>query len=99
MNKYLKWFRLIVWIGILVNLSVAIPAILAPQLLNITFGLGPEVSDVWLRNVGMLLLSISMFYAGAAADPLRFPAYSWLVTLSRLIPAGLLLYMRARTPA
>ena len=32
MNKYLKWFRLIVWIGILVNLSVAIPAILAPQL-------------------------------------------------------------------
>ena len=93
MNKYLKWFRLIVWIGILVNLSVAIPAILAPQLLNITFGLGPEVSDVWLRNVGMLLLSISMFYAGAAADPLRFPAYSWLVALSRLIAAVFWLYM------
>jgi mono/diheme cytochrome c family protein len=93
MNKFLKWFRLIVWIGILVNLSVAIPAILAPQLLNISFGLGPEVSDVWLRNVGMLLLSISMFYAGAAADPLRFPAYSWLVAISRLIAAVFWLYM------
>jgi len=34
-----------------------------------------------------------MFYAGAAADPLRFPAYSWLVALSRLIAAVFWLYM------
>jgi hypothetical protein len=93
MNKFLKWFRIVVWIGILINLTLAIPAILAPQLLNITLGLGPEVSDVWLRNVGMLLLSISVFYAGAAANPLRFPAYSWLVAISRLIAAVFWLYM------
>jgi len=93
MNKPLKWFCRVVWIGILVNLTVIIPAIAAPQILNITFGLGPDVSDVWLRNVGMLLVSICVFYAGAAHNPLRFPAYSWLVAISRLIAAVFWLYM------
>ena len=50
MNKSLKWFGRIVWIGILINLSMAIPAILSPRLLNITLGLGAESSDVWLRK-------------------------------------------------
>jgi len=93
MNKALKWFSRIVWIGILLNLTIAIPAIVSPQILNITFGLGPEVSDVWLRNVGMLLLSMCVFYAGAAHNPVRFPAYSWLVAISRLIAAVFWLYM------
>ncbi|MEP6818579.1 MAG: hypothetical protein ABJA18_03530, partial [bacterium] len=93
MNKSLKWFGRIVWIGILINLTLAIPAIISPRLLNITLGLGAEASDVWLRNVGMLLISMSMFYAGAARDPLRYPGYSWLVAISRLIAAVFWLYM------
>jgi len=93
MNKYLKWFTRVVWVGIIFNLAVAVPSILTPQLLNITFGLGPEYSDVWLRNVGMLLLSMCLFYGVAAHAPLRFPAYSWLVAASRLIAAVFWLYM------
>ncbi len=93
MNKYLRWFGRVVWIGILVNLALAIPAIFAPRLLGITLGLGAESSDVWLRNVGMLLISCSIFYAVAAHDPLRYPAYSWLVAISRLIAAIFWIYM------
>jgi mono/diheme cytochrome c family protein len=93
MNKSLKWFGRIVWIGILLNFTIAIPAILSPRLLNITLGLTGEVSDVWLRNVGMLLISICIFYACAARNPLRYPAYTWLVAISRLIAAVFWLYM------
>jgi mono/diheme cytochrome c family protein len=93
MNKYLVWFRRVVWLGILMNLFFIIPSLFAPQLLNITFGLGAESNDVWLRNVGMLLLSVSIFYAGATFDPLRYPAYTWLVAISRLIASVFWLYM------
>jgi hypothetical protein len=93
MNTSLKWFSRIVWLGIFVNLAIAIPAIAAPQLFNITLGLGPAVSDIWLRNVGMLLISMCVFYAGAAHNPLRFPGYSWLVACSRLVAAIFWLYM------
>ncbi len=93
MSKSLKWFSRFVWIGILMNVMIAIPAIVSPQILNITFGLGPAVSDVWLRNVGMLLLTMCIFYALAAQNPLRFPAYTWLVAISRLIAAVFWLYM------
>ncbi|HEY0003784.1 MAG TPA: hypothetical protein VGB17_03150, partial [Pyrinomonadaceae bacterium] len=93
MNKYLKWFRRVVWLGIIMNLLFVVPSIFTPQLLNITFGLGPEVNDVWLRNTGMLLLSMCIFYAGAAINPLRYPGYSWLVAISRLIAALFWLYM------
>lgn len=93
MNKWLKWFRRVVWLGIIMNLFFVVPSILTPQLLNITFGLGTESNDVWLRNVGMLLLSVSIFYAGATFDPLRFPGYTWLVAVSRLIASVFWLYM------
>jgi hypothetical protein len=93
MNKYLRWFRRVVWLGIIMNLFFIIPSLFAPQLLNITFGLGVESNDVWLRNVGMLLISICFFYAGAAFDPLRYPGYTWLVAVSRLIAAVFWLYM------
>ncbi|HEX8844305.1 MAG TPA: c-type cytochrome [Pyrinomonadaceae bacterium] len=93
MNKYLKWFRIVVWLGIIMNLFFVIPSLFAPQLLNITFGLGIESNDVWLRNTGMLLLSMCVFYAGAAANPLRYPGYTWLTAVSRLIAAVFWLYM------
>ena len=93
MNKWLKWFSRIVWLGIIVNLFFLIPSLFAPQLLNITFGLGPEANVVWLRNVGALLLSLCVFYAGAAINPLRYPGYSWLVAISRLIASVFWIYM------
>lgn len=93
MNKYLVWFRRVVWLGIIMNLFFIIPSLFAPQILNITFGLGIEPNDVWLRNVGMLLLSICLFYAVGAAKPLQYPAYTWLVAISRLIAAVFWVWM------
>lgn len=93
MNKHLRWFSRIVWLGIVMNLLFVVPSLLAPQLLNIVFGLGPESNEVWLRNAGMLLLSLCIFYAGAAFNPARYPGYSWLVAVSRLVAAVFWLYM------
>ncbi|HXJ93263.1 MAG TPA: hypothetical protein VMT20_10335 [Terriglobia bacterium] len=83
-----RWFGRIVWIGILVNLCFAIPAIFAPDMLLASLDLPPETSMVWLQNVGMLLLTLCLFYLPAAVAPSRHPTYTKLVVLARLIASG-----------
>ena len=83
-----KWFGRIVWIGILVNLCFAIPAMFAPDMLLASLDLPPETSVLWLQNVGMLLLTLCIFYLPAAVAPSRHPTYTKLVVLARLIASG-----------
>src|SRR5262245_38904242 len=88
-NCYAKWFGRVVWIGILVNLSFAIPALFTPQALATALGLGgltPEAS-LWLRNAGMLLVVVSIFNAAAANDPLGTLPFARRVVVGRLIAA------------
>ena len=85
-NKYLQWFKGIILVGILVNSAFFIPALLAPKFLQVSVGLPFDSNPlVWLGNAGMLLLSISLFYAPAAFAPTRFPIYTWMTVFSRLI--------------
>jgi len=74
-----------VWFGIFANMSFAVTALYAPQRIQDGLGLRRLVSTVWLRNVGMLLVLVSMFNAGAARAPYRYPLYAWLVAIARLI--------------
>ena len=85
MGKGEKWFGRLVWIGILLNLSFALPAMFAPDMLLAGLDLPPEASMLWLQNVGMLLLSLCIFYSPSAIAPSRHPTHTKLVVLSRLI--------------
>lgn len=85
MNDYLKWYQRVVWFGVVANVSFAVMALVAPGRLQRLFGLKPLRGTVWLRNVGMLLGLVSMFNAGSAVAPRRYPLYSWFVPLARLI--------------
>jgi hypothetical protein len=67
------------------NLAFALPAIFAPDRLIDAMGLRPVPSTIWVRNIGILLIDVSVLYAGSALDPRRYPLYSWSVALSRLI--------------
>ena len=91
MNTYEKWFSRIVWIGILVNLTFWLPALVAPNVVINTFDIDEEFWTVWLRNVGMLLLLVALFNAAAALAPSRYPLVSWFVVLSRLIASAFFL--------
>lgn len=85
MNTYLKWYQRVVSFGVLANLSFALVALVAPGRLQRLFGLKPLRETIWLRNVGMLLCLVSIFNAGSAVAPRRYPLYSWFVPLARLI--------------
>ena len=91
MNTYEKWFSGVIWIGILVNLTLWLPALVAPQMVITFFNIEGDFWTVWLRNVGMLLLLVALFNAAAALAPSRYPLLSWFVVLARLIAASFFL--------
>jgi len=86
-NRYFRWYRRVVLLGAGANLSFAVTALCAPARLQRLMGLKPLAATVWLRNVGMLLVIVSMFNVGAAMSALRYPLYSWFVPIARLIAA------------
>ena len=90
MNKkkaYLKWFSIVVWIGIVPNLYFAIPAFFVPSFIVNTLGLADGFETVWLRNAGLLILIISLYHALAALKPATYPIVGWLIITGRLLAA------------
>jgi len=89
LNGWLRWFRALTWVGIVVNLAgFVLPALFTPDILETTLGPGMvELSYVWVAAAGMLLLFATLFYIPAAKDPLRYHVYAWLAVLGRGIAA------------
>jgi hypothetical protein len=84
---YENWFSRIVWVGILVNLSFAIPALFFPEVLSSWLGLGALVPAIWMRNAGLLLLLLNGFYVLVARTPLEVPAFSRMTAAARIVAA------------
>jgi len=100
MGNAAKWFGRVVWLGILFNLCFAIPAIFAPDTVLAGMDLPPAASMLWLQNVGMLLLTLCIFYTPSAVTPGRFPTHTKLVVLSRWIAAAFwIILLRQSAPA
>jgi len=85
MNKFIVWYQRMIWVGIVINMAFALPALFAPDILTAALGLPFEAQNPWLGNAGMLLVGVSLFYAPSGINALRFPIHSWLCVLSRLI--------------
>lgn len=99
LNPYLAWCRRVVWFGVAANMSFAVTALYAPARLLKAMKLRSVESTVWLRNVGMLLVVTSVFNAGAARDPRRYPRCSYLVPTARLIAGSFFLRVSVFNPA
>ncbi|NWE67189.1 hypothetical protein HX857_00610 [Pseudomonas gingeri] len=93
MDSYIRWFQRFIWIGIVMNMVFALPAVFAPALLTSVVGLPPVLSDPWLENAGMLLVGISVFYMPSGFNARRFPIHSWLCVLTRLIAVAFWIYL------
>lgn len=89
MNHYLKGYRVLTGIGILVNLTFAASAFFFPSFLiqNVGGGRADLFDDPWLGNVGLLLFLTAAFYLPTAIDPARHRLYSWLSAWSRVAAA------------
>ena len=86
-----RWFRRVMWLGILANLALALPTIAAPDMM-IEFTRLPTATPVlWPRFAGLLLVILSVFYTPAATDIDRYRIVAWFAIGSRA--AGVLFFM------
>jgi mono/diheme cytochrome c family protein len=65
----LRWYRWLVWVGIVTNIVVSTVSILYPAEVLAFVGVDPATPLIWPRLAVMLLALLSIFYIPAALDP------------------------------
>ena len=84
-SNALRWFRRIMWLGILSNLALALPTLAMPERMMQLAGLPEADPLLWPRFAALLLILLSVFYMPAAIDPARYRASAWLAVGARLV--------------
>ena len=90
MNQFTIWFGRVVWLGILANFALALPALFMPDQMLALFSLPAASPTMWPSFAALLLILLSLFYIPAAVRPLYYPTVSWLTVLARL--AGVIFF-------
>jgi len=85
-NWPLRVFRIVMLLGIVVNLGFIVPALVMPDFLLSSLGLPPnEAAFPWMGNAALLLIQASAFYVPVALAPERFAVFAWLAVLCRFL--------------
>jgi hypothetical protein len=98
MNRYAIGFRWVVLLGVLVNLSFALPGIFIPNIVIGLIGAPPAVYPIWLAFASLLLLLLSLFYIPAALDPFRYRPVAWLTVAARWAGVWFFLILQGQYP-
>src|SRR5882672_1724639 len=86
-----RWFRRVLWLGIITNLALAVPTVLIPARM-LEFSRLPEASPLlWTQFSGLLLVLLSIFYMPAGVDLDRYRVVAWLAVGARL--AGVIFFI------
>jgi len=91
------WFQRVVSLGILANLALAVPTLLAPERLIAFSNLPPATPLVWPQFAALLLILLSAFYVPAAIDSARYAVVAWMAVAARL--AGVVFFVGFQAPA
>jgi hypothetical protein len=86
-----RWFRRVVWIGILANLGLAVPTLAAPARMIAFSNLPPATPLVWAQFAALLLILLSAFYVPGAIDFVRYRITAWSAVFARL--AGVIFFV------
>jgi len=86
-----RWFKRVLWIGILANFGLAIPTLVAPARMLALSGLPEATPLLWTQFAGLLLVLLSIFYMPAGVDLDRYRAVAWLAVGSRV--AGVVFFV------
>src|ERR1700678_3031459 len=84
MNNYAKWFGRIVWVGVLANFAMALPALFLPDEMLAMMSLPSASPGMWPSFAALLLMLLSLFYIPGALNPLKYRPVAWLAVLARL---------------
>lgn len=93
MNGHARAFRVVVWVGVLVNIALSVAAVFAPDWLLGTMGFEVAVPNIWPRFAGWLLILLSLFYIPGANDLHRYRANAVLQVCARF--AGVVFFTGA----
>jgi hypothetical protein len=85
------WFSRVVWVGIISNLALAVPTLLAPQQTMTLTRMPPASPLLWPQFSALLLILLSIFYIPAALDFARYRITAWCTVGSRL--AGVIFFV------
>jgi hypothetical protein len=90
MNRYATWFRWAIWIGILADWVLGIPAIFAPNATLAMVGQRASADPIWTAFAALLLVLLGAFYVPGANDPYRYTFNAWMAVFAR--PPGVLFF-------
>jgi hypothetical protein len=86
-----RWFSRVVWLGIVCNLALAVPTLLAPEQTMALTRMPPASPLLWPQFSALLLILLSIFYIPAALDFARYRITAWCTVASRL--AGVIFFV------
>ena len=86
-----RWFQRVIWLGIVSNLALAVPTLIAPERMIVLTRLPPASPVLWVQFSGLLLILLSIFYMPAGIDFVRYRATAWMAVGSRL--AGVIFFV------
>ncbi len=78
------WFKRLVWLGILADWALGIPAIFFPRQLLDVLGFRPTGDPVWTGFAALILVLLGVFYVPGANRPYRYRANAHLAVWARL---------------
>jgi mono/diheme cytochrome c family protein len=86
MKLFTTIYRWLLGIGAALNFLFGLIALFSPDQLAMIVGLERmEFSYVWLGNLGMLIIPLTLMTIPAISDPVRYRVFGWLVTLGRFM--------------
>jgi hypothetical protein len=86
----------VLWIGIVVNLALALATLIDPAAMLARTSLPPAEPLLWPRFAALLLILLSVFYMPAGVDPDRYRANAWMAVGSRLV--GVVFFLLFQAP-
>ena len=91
-----RWFVRVPWLGIVVNLALAIATLALPATLLRLNHLPQADPLMWPQFSALLLILLSIFYMPAGIDPDRYRANAWMAVASRLV--GVVFFLLFQLP-
>ena len=87
MSKYPKWFCAVLWIGIVVNFLVGVPAIFLPNTTLRLFHQRASGDIVWASYAALLAVILAIVYIAPARDPYRYKHTAKMAVVSHGLEA------------
>lgn len=92
-NRYVLWLRVALWLGLLMDWGLSLPAVFAPQWLLALLGGRVSADPVWTAFAAQLLFLVSLFFIPGALRPRRHRFSAGFAVLARLPVAGFFLLL------